>query len=155
MVGLHTLKKNPNNKAKRRIGRGGKRGKTSGHGHKGQKQHGRHGIRPEIRDMIKKLPKRRGYGKNRARTVHDSRIAYAPVNLSQLEKAYTAGEMVSPATLVEKGLVENQSGRLPHAKILARGEITKKLTIEGCLLSEAARAAIEKVGGSVVLSKKK
>ena len=91
MTGLHSLTKSASQKTKQRIGRGGKRGKTSGHGHKGQKQHGRHGIRPEMRDMIKKFPKLRGHGINRSRTVNSNRVSNTPVNLSQLEEAFTAG----------------------------------------------------------------
>lgn len=149
MVGLHSITKSKHQKTKRRVGRGGKRGKTSGRGHKGQKQHGGHGIRPEIRDMIKKLPKRRGHGTNRARTVHDSRPEYAPVNLAQIEAAYKAGETVSPETLVAKGLVATRAGRAPLVKVLGNGALTKKVTVENCKVSEAAKAAIEKAGGSI------
>ncbi|MAZ67347.1 50S ribosomal protein L15 [bacterium] len=149
MAGLHSLTRNPKSKTKRRVGRGGKRGKTSGRGHKGQKQHGGHGIRPEIRDMIKKLPKRRGYGKNRARTVHNARTTYSPINLSQLEAAFSAGDTVDPTTLVEKGLVAMRAAKAPNVKILGRGELKKNLSVKGCAVSEAAKTAIEKAGGSV------
>jgi large subunit ribosomal protein L15 len=57
----HTL--SPRTKKRRKsivVGRGGKRGKTSGRGGKGQTARAGHKIRPEIRDLIKKLPKRRG-----------------------------------------------------------------------------------------------
>lgn len=149
MVGLHSLSKNPKQKTTRRIGRGGKRGKTSGHGMKGQKQHGRHGIRPELRDMIKKLPKLRGHGKNRARTVNSGRVAATPVNLAQLEAAFAAGESVNPTILVEKGVVPTRAGRAPMVKILAQGALSKKLAITDCAVSEAAKKAIEAAGGSV------
>ena len=151
MVQLHTLTKSPARKTKRRIGRGGKRGKTSGHGHKGQKQHGRHGIRPALRDMLKKLPKRRGYGKNRARTVNSARITHTPVNLSQLESVFSDGDTVSPATLVAQGVVSTRSGRVPAVKILGRGKLTKRVTVEKCATSASARAAIENAGGTVVV----
>jgi large subunit ribosomal protein L15 len=151
MVGLHTLKKSSHQKTKRRVGRGGKRGKTSGRGHKGQKQHGGHGIRPELRDVIKKLPKRRGYGKNRARTVNSSRVAYTPVNLSQLEAAFSGGDTVNPATLIEKGIITTRAGTGPRVKILGRGELKKRVDVGGCMVSEAAKTAIEKAGGSVTI----
>lgn len=153
MAGLNTLKKSSHQKTKRRVGRGGKRGKTSGRGHKGQKQHGGHGIRPELRDMIKKLPKRRGYGKNRARTVNSARVNYTPVNLSELEAVFSANDTVNPASLVEKGVVATRATKAPKVKILGRGELKKKLTVEGCVVSEAAKAAIEKAGGSVATQK--
>ncbi len=149
MTGLHSLTKNAAQKTKRRVGRGGKRGKTSGHGHKGQKQHGGHGIRPEMRDIIKKLPKLRGHGKNRARTVNSSKVAYTPVNLSQLEKVCKDGATVTPAFLVENEVVSNRAGRAPKIKILGTGVLKKKLTIEHCAFSKSAKASIEKAGGSV------
>lgn len=149
MAGLHSLTKSAGQKTKRRVGRGGKRGKTSGHGHKGQKQHGRHGIRPEIRDMIKKLPKLRGHGINRSRTVNSSRVANIPVNLAQLEEFFSAGDTVNPVALVAKKIVSNRGGKAPVVKILARGTITKKLIIENCITSETAKKAIEAAGGSI------
>jgi len=149
MAGFHTLTKSSTQKTKRRVGRGGKRGKTSGRGHKGQRQHGGHGVRPELRDMIKKLPKLRGHGKNRARTVNDSRVVYAPVNLAQLEETFSAGDTVNPRILVEKKIVRMRAGKAPHVKILGRGKLTKKLIIEKCSFSETARKAIQEVGGTV------
>ncbi len=149
MAGLHSLTKSASQKTKTRIGRGGKRGKTSGHGHKGQKQHGRHGIRPEMGDMIKKLPKLRGHGINRSRTVNDSRVANTPVNLAQIEEAFKAGETVSPAGLVARGVVPTRAGKAPKVKVLGRGALTNKVTVENCTVSETAKAAIEAVGGTV------
>lgn len=149
MTGLHTLQKSSNHKKTQRVGRGGTRGKTSGHGHKGQKQHGRHGIRPELRDMIKKLPKLRGHGKNRARTVNDSRVVYTPVNLAALNEAFKAGETVTPEDLVLRKVVSPRAGKAPQVKILGTGTLAHKLTVEGCKVSATAQAAIEAVGGSV------
>src|SRR3989344_6980971 len=101
---LHSFSPRTKNKKTPPVGRGGKRGKTSGRGGKGQTARAGHKIRPEVRDLIKKLPKRRGYGKNRARTVKTNRITGAVVNLAALEAAYRAGETVSPASLLAKGL---------------------------------------------------
>lgn len=147
---LHDLKRNTKNSAKKRVGRGGTRGKTSGRGHKGQKQHGGHGIRPEMRDVIKKLPKLRGHGKNRARTVNSSTLDAIPVNLSALEAAFNAGDVVSPQTLRDKKLIRNTKGRPSPVKVLGTGELTKKLSISGCSVSKSALEKIEKAGGSVV-----
>lgn len=149
MTGLHSLTKSASQKTKQRVGRGGKRGKTSGHGHKGQKQHGRHGIRPEMRDIIKKLPKLRGHGINRSRTVNSSRVANTPVNLSQLEAAFKAGDTVTPTTLVEKKVVSKRGGKVPQVKILGQGKLSKKLVIEKCTASETAVKAIEAAGGTI------
>jgi large subunit ribosomal protein L15 len=146
---LHTIKKGENTTtAKTRIGRGGKRGKTSGHGHKGQKQHGRHGIRPEMRDFIKSLPKLRGFGKNRGRTVNADKAIIRTVKLSALE-VFKAGETVSPSTLVAAGILKKEGNKLPKVKILTDGDIKTKVIIEGCLVSGTAKEAIEKAGGEV------
>lgn len=145
---LHELQ-SKSKKNKKRVGRGGSRGKTSGRGHKGQKARAGGTPRPQIRDIIKKIPKLRGHGKNRARTVHDSRKRPAIVNLEKLEAYYIDGEHISPETLVEKGIVELRGGRIPQIKILGGGEVSKKFIIEGCLLSASARQKIEGAGGKI------
>jgi large subunit ribosomal protein L15 len=106
-------------------------------------------MRPEMRDFIKKLPKLRGHGKNRARTVNNERVLATAINLNKIEAAFAAGDTVSPKSLVAHGLIETISKRVPKVKILATGEVTKKLTIEGCEVSAAALAKIEKAGGKV------
>ena len=145
---LNTISPRTKNKKNAAVGRGGKRGKTSGRGGKGQTARAGHHIRPEVRDLIKKLPKRRGHGKNRARTVRTNRIATSAVNLTALEAAYQAGETVSPASLLAKGLVRRAKGRAPVVKVLGTGTLTKALVIRGCTLSDAARAAVTAVGGT-------
>lgn len=147
---LHELKREHKNRKKKRVGRGGTRGKTSGRGHKGQKQHGGHGIRPEMRDVIKKLPKLRGHGKNRARTVNSSRPVSIPINLAALESAFKAGETVSPQSLSDKKLIRNTKGKPSPVKVLGVGELTKKLSISGCAVSKSAFKKIEKAGGNVI-----
>ena len=146
---LNSLSPRAKNKTTPRIGRGGKRGKTSGRGGKGQTARAGHHIRPEVRDLIKKLPKRRGHGKNRARTVRTNRFATAVVNLTALEAAYKAGETVSPASLLARNLVRRKKGRVPIVKILGTGTLTKALVIKGCTLSTTARTAISKAGGTI------
>ena len=128
------------------VGRGGKRGKTSGRGGKGQTARAGHKIRPEMRDIIKKLPKRRGYGTNRSSTVRRTRVVYAAVNLGDLETHYAAGETVSPASLLAKGLIRRENGRAQAVKILGRGTLTKALVIRGCALSAPARAVLTTLG---------
>lgn len=132
-----------------RVGRGGKRGKTSGRGGKGQTARAGHHIRPEVRDLIKKLPKRRGHGVNRSRTVRTNRIHAVAVNLAALEAVFAKGDTVTPAALLAKGVVRRAKGRAPQIKILGLGEITKALTVKGCTLSSVAKAAIEKAGGTI------
>jgi large subunit ribosomal protein L15 len=144
---LNSFAPRTKNKKPEPVGRGGKRGKTSGHGNKGQSSRAGHKIRPEARDMIKKLPKLRGHGKNRARTVRTNRIPVSVVNFSILEAEYKAGERVSPSSLVAKGLVRRVKGRAPSIKILG-STITKALVIDGCALSVVAEKALLAAGGT-------
>ncbi|MBI2025203.1 uL15 family ribosomal protein [Candidatus Kaiserbacteria bacterium] len=146
---LHSFSPRTKNKKNPPVGRGGKRGKTSGRGGKGQTARAGHKIRPEVRDLIKKLPKRRGHGKNRARTVKVNRIAVSAVNLSALEAMYKAGETVSPASLVARNLVRRAKGRAPVVKILGAGELSKALSVKGCSVSASARAAVARAGGTI------
>ena len=146
---LHELKPTAVRKTTKRIGRGGKRGKTSGRGGKGQTARTGNSTRPEMRDFIKKLPKLRGHGKNRARTVNSERELAVAVNLNKIEKSFKAGDVVSPKSLVLAGVITSVRRKSPIVKILATGEITKKITIEGCQVSKAAQAKIEKAGGTV------
>jgi large subunit ribosomal protein L15 len=146
---LHELKPTTVRKTAKRIGRGGKRGKTSGRGGKGQTARAGNSTRPEMRDIIKKLPKLRGHGVNRAQTVNNERVLAVPVNLKVIETAFEAGATISPKTLVAKGVVSRESKKAPVVKILATGEVTKKFIIEGCAVSASAKAKIEAAGGEV------
>ncbi|PIR83056.1 50S ribosomal protein L15 [Candidatus Kaiserbacteria bacterium CG10_big_fil_rev_8_21_14_0_10_56_12] len=139
---LHTLTSATKRHIPEPVGRGGKRGKTSGRGGKGQTARAGHKIRPEVRDQIKKIPKRRGHGKNRAHTVRSERLVYAGVNLATLEAHYKAGETVSPASLLAKGLVRRTKGRVPKVKILGTGTLSQKLVVKNCTLSASARVAL-------------
>jgi len=139
---LHTLKREHPNKKARQVGRGGTRGKTSGRGGKGQTARAGNKRRPELRDIIKKLPKLRGY------RFKSPRVKPFPVNVCDLE-VFEQGGVVSPLSLFERKLVRRMSGALPKVKILGNGEITKKLSIESCEVSASARAKIEKAGGSI------
>lgn len=140
---LHQLQRNKKAKSKKRVGRGGLRGKTSGRGHKGQKSRSGHRIRPEIRDAIKKLPKLRGY---KFASIKPKAV---PVNLASIESVFSAGDEVSPKTLVNSGLVNRRKGRIPTIKILGTGKLSKKVTISGIAVSESAKAQIEKAGGKI------
>lgn len=131
-----------------RIGRGGKRGKTSGRGTKGQNARAGHKKRPEMRDLLKKIPKRRGFGKNRARTVRPQ-VIFSPINLAALEGSYMAGDIVSPTTLMDKGLLGSRGGFIRPVKILGNGTLTKALTVVDCAASEAALSAITAAGGTL------
>jgi len=139
---INTIKReNPNKKA-RQVGRGGTRGKTSGRGMKGQTSRAGNKTRPQIRDIIKKLPKLRGYRFNSRKT------KFTVVNVSDLN-LFEDGAVVKRSVLFEKNLIRKVGGALPKVKILGTGEIKKKLSIEGCLVSGTARTKIEKAGGTI------
>ncbi len=133
---------------KRRVGRGGKRGKTSGRGGKGQTARAGNKRRPEWRDIIKKIPKRRGYGKNRSRTAVP-RIPNATVSISVIEKNFKSGETVSKRALFKKRLVRKVGGLLPKVKILGVGAMSGKLVFEGMTFSDTAKDAVLKAGGTI------
>jgi len=146
---LHELKPTTPKKAAKRIGRGGKRGKTSGRGHKGQKARAGNSTRPEIREHIKKIPKLRGHGINRAQTVNAEKVQPVVVNIAALEAGFESGAVVNRKTMVTAGVLETVRRKAPAVKILGNGDLTKKLTVEGCLVSATAKAKIEAAGGSV------
>ena len=146
---LHQLKPTTTLKSAKRIGRGGKRGKTSGKGGKGQTARAGGRPRPELRDMIKRLPKRRGFGKNRARTVNNEKVVPFIVNIGVLSAKFEDKAEITPKAIVLSGLVRTKAGTAPTFKILGNGEVTKKLSFKGCLVSASARAKIEAAGGTV------
>jgi len=128
---LYQVKPIHSQKSKKRVGRGGKRGTYSGKGSKGQLSRAGRKLRPEIRDFIKKIPKKRGY--------RFKSFAVKPqvVNLKDLEKKYNNGEIVSPETLLEKGLIVKVNNKIPDVKILGDGELKKKLKVENCRMSKS------------------
>ena len=140
---LNSIKSSTTKKSRKRIARGGKRGKTSGRGTKGQKSRAGRRIRPAERDLIKKLPKLRGY---RFKSIKDK---HAVVSVSDIERAFQSGDVVNPASLAEHQLIEKKGKSFPMVKVLSDGSITKKVTVEGCAVSAAAREKIEKAGGVI------
>lgn len=139
---LHTLSI-PRQQQPKRIARGGKRGTTSGRGQKGQKSRSGHRIRPALRDLISRIPKKRGFANNPTSAV------VAEVNLSFLNRALAKEPMttITPATLRQLGLVPARH-RGP-IKLLGTGSITVAIAVEGCKVSEAAQKKIEAVGGTI------
>lgn len=145
---LNNLIPRTKNKKTMIVGRGGKRGKTSGRGGKGQTARAGHKKRPELRDFIKRVPKLRGRGVNGLRTIETKPVV---VNLDEIEALFNAGDTVNPSTIIERGIVSTIAGKVPAIKILSVGELSKKLTFSGCTVSSGAKSKIEKVGGSVQL----
>jgi len=141
---IHSVQRRTKNKKAKLIGRGGKRGTYSGKGIKGQLARAGRKLRPELRDIIKKLPKLRGYRYNATIETKPS-----VVNLSAINAYFKAGDKVNPEELAKRGLVRRVSGVLPKVKILATGELAKAVSFEGVLASKEARAKIATAGASI------
>lgn len=122
-------------------GVGSGNGKTAGKGQKGQNSRTGGGVAIGFEGgqnpIYRRLPKR-GF-KNR------NRVEYALVNLKDLNR-FEDGTVVTEALLVETKLVKKEYAGV---KVLGNGELTKKLTLKVSKVSESAKAAIEKLGGSV------
>ena len=133
----------------RRVGRGNgsTRGKQSGRGGKGQTARAGNKRRPELRDIIKKLPKRRGFGKNRGRTVDGTKLDAVAISVERLGTHFDAGVEITYALLVQKHIISGRT--MPPVKIVGGGTLAKKLTLKDIPVSSSARAAIEKAGGTV------
>ena len=126
-------------KVRNRVGRGESsgNGKTAGRGQKGQKARGkvRLGFEGGQMPLFRRKPKR-GF-------TNINRKEYAVVNLDVLNQ-FDNGTEVSPALLVEAGIVKNE---LSGIKILANGQLGKSLTVKANKFSAAAVTAIEAAGG--------
>jgi large subunit ribosomal protein L15 len=150
-VGLDTLKPVPGSRrSRKRVGRGGGsgHGKTSGRGHKGagarsgnKRKTAYEGGQNPIHMRMRKL---RGPTKKMSMPFEKFRTHTQPVNLSDLDARFKANDEVTPESLREAGLAKR---RYP-VKILARGEISKKLTVKAHAFSAQAREKIEAAGGT-------
>ena len=134
------------NKKRRRIGRGpgSGHGKTAGRGHKGQGS--RAGASAHVTfqggtmPLVRRVPKR-GFNNRWA-------LRVAVVNIGQIDKAFEAGDDVTPNSLAKKNLAKGQFDLL---KVLGEGELTKKLRISAHRFSRSAAEKIEKAGGAMVV----
>ena len=141
-MNLHELSPAPGSvKSAYRKGRGAGsgNGKTAGKGHKGQKARSGGGVRVGFEGgqmpLVRRIPKR-GFNNIFAKPL-------TAVNVSELE-IFENGAVVDAAALLEKGIVSDCKYGL---KVLARGELTKKLTVKAAAFSESAKAKIEQAGG--------
>jgi large subunit ribosomal protein L15 len=151
---LNDLKPAPGSRSKRkRVGRGegSGLGKTAGRGEKGANSRSGGGSPARYEGgqmpLHMRLPKLRGPYSKTSMPIGPFRTYMTPVNLSRLA-VFGAGEVVSPESLVEKGIIKRISERV---KILASGELDRPLTIRAHGVSESARAKIEAAGGTVEL----
>lgn len=121
----------------RRIGRGGKRGTYSGKGIKGQKSRAGAKMRPEMREILKKIPKLRGY------RFKSFRLQPATVTVIDLERKFNDGDTVTPERLLAVKLITRQRGRIPNrVKILGKGKLTKKLIFKDMLFSKGVEKMV-------------
>lgn len=136
-------------KKRKRVGRGGARGGSSGRGTKGQRarsggKRGLIGFEGGQMPLSRRLPKR-GFSNTRFT------VPVQVINLETLERVFNDGDMVSHDTLRKKGLLKGQAN--VQVKILGTGTITKKFTITADAVSASARVAIEQSGGKLELTK--
>jgi len=146
MLKLSNLK--PQRGSKRRtkvVGRGvgSGHGTFSGRGAKGQKARAGSsipiGFEGGRMPLHRQLPKRRGF------TSHIPKAVV--IDFQLLESKFNAGDIVNPKVLFNKGLVGSATDKV---KILANGELKKKLTFEKVEISKKAQAMIEKAGGKII-----
>jgi large subunit ribosomal protein L15 len=154
-IGLHTIKPAPGSrKVRKRVGRGegSGTGKTAGRGQKGagsragsKSRSNFEGGQMPIHMRMRKL---RGPHMKKSMPFEPFRTHTQAVNLQDLERRFDAGDEVTLEALKAKGLGSRKD--VP-VKILAKGTITKKLTVHAHGFSAAAREAIEAAGGTAVV----
>lgn len=131
---------------RKRIGRGGSRGGTCGKGHKGQKARSGGSVNPRFEGgqmpLTRRLPKR-GFSNCPFKTV------YEIVNLGRLDKYFDEGATINKQTLKESGIIKGNG----LIKILADGELNKKLLVYVDAISKTAHDAILNKGGEVHITK--
>ena len=140
---LNELQAAPEAKVRKRVGRGpgSGMGKTSTRGQKGQKSRSGASIPAWFQGgqtpLYRRLPKR---GFNNA----EFRTAYATINLSDLNKFFNDGDVVTPEVLKERGIIKKQ---LCGVKVLGNGELEKKLNVKAKRFTASAKEKIEALGG--------
>ncbi len=140
---LYELNSAPEAKSKKRVGRGpgSGMGKTSTRGQKGQKSRSGASIPAWFQGgqtpLYRRIPKR-GFSNAKFRT------EFATINLSDLNKHFNDGDVVTPELLKEKGIIKQQ---LCGVKVLGNGELEKKITVKANRFSSSAVTKIESAGG--------
>jgi large subunit ribosomal protein L15 len=134
---LHEIQPTTPLKKRKRVGRGGKRGTYSGKGMKGQKARSGAKLTPLFAGGAPTLTGRGSKVYHKLRGQHNSVDSRSKdrviINISTIAKKFENGELVSPETLMEKGIVTNNVSII---KILGSGETQKKFSFEGVVLSK-------------------
>jgi large subunit ribosomal protein L15 len=143
-------------KKRKRVGRGGSRGGTSGRGHKGQNARSggpkARGFEGGQTPLQRRLPKR---GFTNARFAREISL----VNLSSLERVFEEGTEINTLLLAQHGLIKPKKSEQQEikkgtfVKILGDGVLSKKLTVSADAFSASAIQAIEKAGGKALIIK--
>ena len=125
-------------KVRRRVGRGGKRGTFSGRGTKGQKARAGRRIRPQIRDIVKKMHKRRGYF---FKSFYKKPYT---INIGDIDKKFNNGDKITFDALVKSKLLRAPKGKTIKIKILGKGHTAKKFIFDkDLLLSDSVKKHVE------------
>ena len=138
------------NKKPKRVGRGSSSGlgTTAGKGNKGQQS--RSGGKTYVGFEGGQMPLYRRIAR-KGFSNYPFKKEYVCINVELLETKFNDGETVNKESLIKKGFISAKTASL--VKVLANGEITKKLTIEVDKISESAKAKVEKAGGTVTVVK--
>jgi len=137
-------------KTKRVVGRGAsaRRGATAGRGTKGQNARSGGGVKPGFEGGQMPLYRRiarRGFNNER------NTKRYEVINVGDLGRWFSDGDMVNRESLLAKKVVKRKANEI---KILGKGEIEVKLTVEVDAVSETARTKLEKAGGTISIVEK-
>ena len=140
---LHDLKPNAGaTKRRKRVGRGisAGQGKTAGRGTKGQNARTGGGVKPYFEGgqlpLVRRLPHTRGF-------TNIFKVSYQVVNLDTLDAKFDSGAQVTPAALLERGVI----ARVQNDKVLGRGDLKKALTVQAHAFSASAKEKIAAAGG--------
>ena len=140
---LHDLKPNIGaTKRRKRVGRGisAGQGKTAGRGTKGQNARTGGGVKPYFEGgqlpLVRRLPHTRGF-------TNIFKVSYQVVNLDTLAARFDSGAEVTPATLMELGVIDH----VRNVKVLGRGELKKALNFQAHAFSASAKEKIAAAGG--------
>ncbi len=135
-------------KKRKKVGRGGSRGGTSGRGHKGQKARSGGSIRPTFEGgqmpLVRRLPKR---GFNNVRFQTEVKI----VSIQRLNDLFNDSDIVNKKVLIEKGVLKGKGKFI--LKILGNGTLEKKLTVVADAFSKSAAQKITDLDGKAELAK--
>jgi large subunit ribosomal protein L15 len=151
-VGLHNLAPAPGSRrARKRVGRGegSGTGKTAGRGQKGAGARSGSKTRPNFEGgqmpIHMRMRKLRGPHMKKSMPFEPFRTHTQPVNVAELESRFDSGAEVTLELMKSKGLGARKN--VP-VKILAKGELSKALTVHAHAFSAAARERIEAAGGT-------